>query len=140
MDCFLFRLRGIKLDELGLDRTEIGGARYLRTKIDRDDAAATGFRGRRQRLQRRLDPAPGGLRELEIASAALGAARFKSCVQGLANRAELGIGGVAERENAELDAIETRRPLAHEFTVSANGPRVRITFIPGRGDDDETPY
>ena len=63
----------------------------------------------------------GRLREIEVAIDAIrdapGAERFQPRVERLADGAELDIGGVAEREHAELDAVEARRGIAHQLFV-----------------------
>ena len=92
-------------------------------------------------LQRVADPFRGGLGEIEIAidaiRDALAAERFQPRVERLADGAELHIGRVAEREHAELDAVEARRGVAHQFLVRAYGARGRLALAPGRRDDDQ---
>ena len=51
--------------------------------------------------------------------------------------AEFRIGRVAQRQHAELDAVEARRALAHQLVIDAHGARRRIALAPGGGDDDE---
>ena len=98
------------LDHLGLDHVE--ARRRLGAEIDRDHLGVRLGVGR-ERLQRAADPLRGRLGEIEIAidaiRDALAAERFEPRVDRLADGAELDIGGVAERQHAELDAVEARR-------------------------------
>ena len=81
------------------------------------------------------------LGEVEIAidavGDALGAERGEALVDLLADGAEFHVGRVAERQHAELDAVEARRALAHQFVVDAHGARRRLALAPGGGDDDQ---
>ena len=143
MHGFLVGLRGVEIDvlgDLGLDRPEIG-AGGLGAEIDGDHRAAFGFR-RRQNLDRVTDPLGGRLAEVEVAidalDHALAAERSEPLVDCLADGAEFHIGGVAERQHAELDAVEPRRAIAHQRGVGRHGACRRVAFAPGRGDDDQT--
>ena len=131
------------LDDLGLDDVGVRRSRLLAAEVDRDHLAGRGAAeiGRRQSLQRAVDPLRGRRGEIEIAvdalGDALGAERGEALVDLLADAAEIRIGGVAERQHAELDAVEARRALAHQFVVDARGAARRLAFAPGGGDDDE---
>ena len=96
---------------------------------------------RRQRLERAADPSAAGSAKSRSQSTRsttrLAAERREPLVDLLADGAEFHIGGVAERQHAELDAVEARRGLAHQFVVGAHGARRRLAFAPGRGDDDQ---
>ena len=78
-------------------------------------------------FERAADPARGRLREIEIAidalDDALAAERREARVERLADGAELRIGGVAERQHAEFDAVEARRGVAHQLGIGAHGAR-----------------
>src|SRR5438128_690663 len=147
MDRFLVRVRGVKVDQLGdlrLDGFERGAARRLRAKIAHDDAAAAMLVGGSERLERRIDPSTGGLREIDIAIDTVrdtpAAERFQPRIQRPADGAELAIGGIPEGQHAELDAIEARRALPHQFPVGSPSACRRIAFTPRRGDDNESTY
>ena len=126
------------LGDFSLDDIEV--RRRLGAEIDRDHL---GVRRdfRRQRLQRAGDPCRGRLGEIEIAVDALRdpprPERREPLVECLADGAEFHIGGVAERKHAELDAVEPRRRIAHQFLVGARRARGRLAFAPGRRDDDQ---
>ena len=83
----------------------------------------------------------GRLGEIEIAIDAIGhalaAERRETLVDRLADGAELHIGGVAERQHAEFDAVEPRRRIAHQLLVGAGRARGRLALAPGGGDHDE---
>ena len=140
MHGFLVGPRGVEvhvLDDFSLDRLAADLQRRPRGEIDRDDVV--GRRTRRgDRLQRALDPDPGGRLEVEVAIDALhgaGAAeRFEPRVDRLADGAELRIGRVAEGQHPEGHPIETRSALAHELAIGPDGPRRRLALAPGRGD------
>src|SRR5260370_31428555 len=122
---------------LGDIRVEnIRGWRWLRSEIDLDHATANRVR-RRELFQRQIDPERGRIRKIEIAVEALdhafGAERGETRVDCLADSAKLHISDVAEREHAELDAIEARSLLSHQFRIIARGTRGRLTLAPGGG-------
>ena len=142
MDGLLVRARGIEIDmlgDLGLDNVGARRRGGLAAEIDLDHAAAGIRRG--QHFHRIADPARRRFREIEIAidavDDALAAEGCEPFVDLLADRAEFRIGRVAERQHAELDAVEARRALAHQFVVGAHGARRRIALAPGGGDENE---
>src|SRR5438876_762229 len=69
---------------------------------------------------------------------ALSAERCQPRVDRLADCAELGIGGVAECQHAELHAVEPRRFFAHQLGIGVDRARRRLALAPGRRDHHET--
>ncbi|GJD84959.1 hypothetical protein HPGCJGGD_2842 [Methylobacterium haplocladii] len=85
-------------------------------EIDGDDVVGCDL-GRGQRLERALDPLGRRLVEVEVevgaVVGALAAERLEARVERLPDGAELHVGGVAERQHAELDPVEPRCSVAH---------------------------
>ena len=129
--------------DLGLDDIEICGRRFgtqvLGAEVDFDHAATVSCG--RERMEGRFDPLCSRIGEIEVKISPLGDALAAEGGQALVDRfadgAEFNIGGVAEGEHAELDAIEARSFVAHEVGIGARGAGGRIAFAPGRGDHDQ---
>ena len=128
------------LGDFRLDNVGIRRSRRL-AEIDLDHPAAVGI-GRGENLQRVADPGQRRLSEIEIAidalDRALAAKRGEPLVDLLADGAEFRVGRVAQRQHAELDAVEARGALAHQFAIGAHGARRRIALAPGGGDEHQT--
>ena len=109
-----------------------------RLEINMDDGG--GF-GRLKRFEGRLCPRSGGLGEIEIEvdaiSRALGAQCFEAGIDGFADSAELSVGGIAERENGEIQPVEARGVVGHQALVEIDGALGRLAFAPGRDVDDD---
>ena len=133
--------RSTVLGDLGLDDIGVRRPAGLAPKSTAMTRAAAGVGGGASAFSASPIQSRGGLREIEIAidavDHALAAERRKPFVDLLADGAEFHIGRVAQRQHAELDAVETRRALAHQFAVAAHGARRRLAFAPGRGDDHQ---
>ena len=124
------------LDDLCLDDVGLRRGRDL-AEIDLDYRATAGFIWL-QCLDGAADPVGGGHSEIQIAihpfDHAFAAQRRESLIERLADRAELHISRVAERQHAELDAVETRRALAHQLAIDPRGSRRRLALAPGCRD------
>ena len=117
MDRLLAGARRVEVDVLGDVATT--GSRLISPAWRPPNSMATtllaGRTGssRREGLDRALDPGRGRLLEVEVAidplDGAGGAERGEAGVDRLADGAELGIGGVAERQYAVSDAVEPGR-------------------------------
>ena len=133
-------LGDFRLDDIGVRRRQRLGA-----EIDFDHSAvslaAAGIGRRRQRLDGIADPFSGGRGEIEIEIETIDhtitAEGSQPFVDLLADGAEFHISGIAKRQHAELDAIEARRALAHQFIVGARGAGRRFAFAPGRRDEHQ---
>src|SRR5262249_53992888 len=112
--------------------------RWLDAEIDLNDAAGI---GRGQSLYGIANPAGGWFRKIEIAIHAIGSAfaaeRGEPFIDLFADRAELGVGGISQRQHTELDAIEARRALTHQFIVGTYSAPRRLAFAPGRGNHNQ---
>ena len=129
------QVRDVRLDDLGFRGARLG-------EIDGDHRSGAGL-GRRQLLNGPADPVRRRLLEIEIAIDAVdnatGAERLETRIDGLADRAKLDIGGIAERQHAVLDAIEPAKIGLHQLIVFFRGTRRRIAFAPGRRDHHQPP-
>ena len=115
MDRFLVRARGIEIHVFGhLGLVNAGGRRCRRLGAEIDlDHTAPGVR-RREDLCCLANPTRGWLGKIEVAIDTINDALATKCRQSfvdlLADRAEFRIGGVAERQHPEFDAIQAWTP------------------------------
>ncbi len=146
------RARAVEIDEgrnLGLGRIVRGEQRLVRKVLARNRSLEIhmhdrrrGWRvGRRDHFERLVGPGCGLLGEVEVEIDAIGdargAQRLEARIDLLASLAEVDIGGVAEREHGETEAVQTRRVLGHQNLMEIHGALRRISFAPRRDIDDE---